>query len=384
MVKDFLLLSELQKNTPLLNTSLLSTWSPEAYRYFVHGRSEFHKMNFFSAINWFSKAIDIDSNFYLPVIMTSLAYSNQYELESWFSTIYDRLHLLEQAKQWCLRACEKTDRMSVQQKIHANWVYACRFETPNDQIKYLKQLIQLDDQMVGTYFNLGSCYLVLQQYEKAIPEYEKALEIYNKWNIIPDWVLNYNYLGKAYQKNGQYRKAEKVYKKAEQYFPDDIELAGWHGILHGLMGDTATGHRYWDKLVTLSRNIPLSEATIATLLAFGCNETGMPDRAEKYYRQALSLEPGNPDRINNLAYFLIDKERNTDEGMQLVNEALEASPGHFNFLHTKGWGLYKMGKYDQALELLQESWDLRREKAVYEHVPFLHLEAAKKAVAEQR
>ncbi len=384
MVKDFLILSELQKNTPLLNTSLLSTWSPEAYRYFVHGRSEFHKMNFFSAINWFSKAIDIDSNFYLPVIMTSLAYSNQFELEFWLSTTYDRLHLLEQAKEWCLRACDKTDRMSVQQKIHANWVYACRFETPNDQIKYLKQLIQLDDQMVGTYFNLGSCYLVLQQYEKAIPEYEKALEIYDNWDIPPSWALNYNYLGKAYQKNGQYKKAEKVYKKAEQYFPDDIELAGWQGILYGLMGDTIKALRYWDKLVTLSRNIPLSEATIATLQAFGFNEADMPDRAEEYYRQALSLEPGNPERINNLAYFLIDKERNTDEGMKLVNEALEASPGHFNFLHTKGWGLYKMGKYDQALELLQESWDLRREKAVYEHVPFLHLEAAKKAVAEQR
>ncbi len=250
-VKDFLILSELQMNTPLLNTSLLSTWSPEAYRYFVHGRNEFYKSDFLSAINWFSKAIDIDSNFYLPIIMTSLAYSNQYELEFWFSTIYDKLYLLEQAKKWCLRACEKTDRMSVQQKIHANWVYACRFETPHDQIKYLKQLIQLDDQMTGTYFNLGNCYLLLQQYEKAIIEYEKALQIYDKWNIIPDWALNYIYLGKAYQKNGQYKKAEKVYKKAEQYFPDDIELAGWQGILYGLMGDTIKALRYWDKLASL-------------------------------------------------------------------------------------------------------------------------------------
>ncbi len=107
----------------------------------------------------------------------------------------------------------------------------------------------------------------------------------------------------------------------------------------------------------------------------------MPDRAEEYYREALSLEPGNPERIDNLAYFLLDNERNTDEGMKLVTEALKASPGHFSFLHTKGWGLYKMGKYDEALQVLQESWDLRREKAFYEHVPFLHLEAAKKAVA---
>jgi hypothetical protein len=31
--------------------------------------------------------------------------------------------------------------------------------------------------------------------------------------------------------------------------------------------------------------------------------------------------------------------------------------------------------------MLQKSWDLRREKAVYDHQAYLHLEAAKKAVA---
>jgi len=41
------------------------------------------------------------------------------------------------------------------------------------------------------------------------------------------------------------------------------------------------------------------------------------------------------------------------------------------------------GKYLEALELLQKSWDLRLERAVYDHQAFLHLEAAKKAVAEQ-
>jgi hypothetical protein len=34
--------------------------------------------------------------------------------------------------------------------------------------------------------------------------------------------------------------------------------------------------------------------------------------------------------------------------------------------------------------MLQKSWDLRREKAVYDHQAYLHLEAAKKAVANQK
>ena len=47
------------------------------------------------------------------------------------------------------------------------------------------------------------------------------------------------------------------------------------------------------------------------------------DKADKYYRKALSLEPENPVRLNDLAYFLIDKDRNVNEGMELVEKALE-------------------------------------------------------------
>jgi len=46
--------------------------------------------------------------------------------------------------------------------------------------------------------------------------------------------------------------------------------------------------------------------------------------------------------------------------------------------------LFKQGNYQEALEILQKSWDIRREKAVYNHTAFLHLEAAKKAIAYQK
>ena len=29
------------------------------------------------------------------------------------------------------------------------------------------------------------------------------------------------------------------------------------------------------------------------------------------------------------------------------------------YLDTKGWGLFKQGKYQEALGVLQKSWDLR-------------------------
>ena len=107
----------------------------------------------------------------------------------------------------------------------------------------------------------------------------------------------------------------------------------------------------------------------------------MLDKAEEYFRKALSLEPESLARMNNLGWFLIDTDRNIKEGLEINNKALESSPDNYFYLDCKGWGLFKMGKFQEALVILQKSWDLRMKNAVYSHTPFLHLEAAKKAVA---
>ena len=107
-----------------------------------------------------------------------------------------------------------------------------------------------------------------------------------------------------------------------------------------------------------------SEAVITSRMASTYSEAGILDSAENYYRKALSLEPEIPNRMHNLAYFLIDKDRNINQGLELVDTALIKSPDNYNYLHTKGWGFYKQGKYNEALEILQKSWDLRREKAI--------------------
>jgi Tfp pilus assembly protein PilF len=125
-----------------------------------------------------------------------------------------------------------------------------------------------------------------------------------------------------------------------------------------------------------------SEADIATYLAqYIYSNADFPDKAEEYYRNALSLEPEAPVRMNDLGYFLIDKDRDINRGLELVDKALELNPDDYSSLHSKGWGLYKQGKYQEAKDILQKSWDLRMENAVYDHTAFLHLEEAKKAAA---
>jgi Tfp pilus assembly protein PilF len=224
----------------------------------------------------------------------------------------------------------------------------------------------------------------LHQYDKAIPEFEKALEIYNKWGSKPDWILNYTLLGHAYHETGQFKKEKQLYKKAEQDFPDVMLLSYRQAILSLTEGDTVAAKRYNEIGISYMKSMSLSDAIIASVFASLYAEAGLMDNAEDYFRQAISLEPENPELLNAFAYFLIDKDRNVNEGMGLVDKALKLSTDIYYMLHTKGWGLYKQGKYQEAFEILQKSWDLRRQYAIYNHDAWLHLEEAQKAVASQK
>jgi tetratricopeptide (TPR) repeat protein len=224
----------------------------------------------------------------------------------------------------------------------------------------------------------------LHQYDKAIPEFEKALEIYNKWGSKPDWILNYTLLGHAYHETGQFKKEKQLYKKAEQDFPDVMLLSYRQAILSLTEGDTVAAKRYKEIGISYMKSMSSSDAIIASVFATLYSEAGLMDNAEDYFRQANSLEPENPELLNALSYFLIDKDRNINEGLELTDKALVLNPENYNYMHTKGWGLFKQGKYQEALDILQKSWDLRRQYAIYNHDAWLHLEEAQKAVASQK
>ena len=179
-------------------------------------------------------------------------------------------------------------------------------------------------------------------------------------------------------------KEKKLYKKAEQDFPDDPDLLYRQAVLSFTEGDTAGALRYIEKLRSVLKENSVSEAGIITYIAMIYSEAKFPVKAEDYYRQALVVDPENPVRINSLAYFLIDQDRNILEGLELTGKALKLMPDNHIFLHTRGWGLYKLGRFGEANDILQQSWDIRRIKEGYDHSAYLHLEAAKKAVADMK
>jgi AraC-like DNA-binding protein/tetratricopeptide (TPR) repeat protein/TolB-like protein len=370
MIRDFLIISKLEKeiSPEFGHYASSTTTSPEAFRNFILGNNAFSELDFQNAAKYLLEAVKIDSNFSFAMLRLIPTYGN--------------LGLFEEAKKWCLRAYNKKDQMPLLSKLWAIKYYSALFETPYEDIKCLKQILKFDDQSPRTYYELGRVYSQgLYQYDKAIPEFEKALEIYEKWDSKPFLVSNYTFLGESYHKTGHYKKERKLYRKAEKDFPDNSSLISRETILALSEGRTKDANDYIEKYISIRKENSVSPATIAASLAFIYREANILEKAEEYYRQAYSFDSINPLRLNSLAYFLIDKDRNINEGMELIEKALVLKPDDYQLLKTKGWGLYKQGKYKEALEILQKSWDLLLEKANYNPEAFLQLEAAKKAVA---
>jgi tetratricopeptide (TPR) repeat protein/AraC-like DNA-binding protein len=362
-IKDFLIVSVLGKEAPRDFRQLASTYSPEAYRYYVYADKLFRKWDLASAERLLLQAIAADSNFVLAAVQLAV--------------VNGHLGRIDQANKWCLYAYNQRDKMPLQQSIYTNYVHAVMLEARPGSIKYLKQLIEMDDQTAFAHCQLGIEYHLLHLYEEAIPEFKKAIELYHKWGSEPRWIGNYTLLGDSYHKTGQYKKEKKLYKNAEKDFPGVPPIVYRQAVLALSEGKIKDANNYIEKFKSVSKENSASETDILTSLAGIYSESGVLDKAEEYYRQAFSSETENLIRISNLAYFLIDKDRNIKEGMELIDKALELNSDNYSYLHIKGWGFYKQGNYEEALELLNKSWE---QKPVYDHEIYLHLDEVKKAV----
>ncbi len=79
------------------------------------------------------------------------------------------------------------------------------------------------------------------------------------------------------------------------------------------------------------------------------------DRAERDFRKALELNPGDPNVLNYLGYSYLDRGENLEEARRLIEMAYEKSPQDGYIIDSLGWVLYFMGEYDEAVTHLEKA-----------------------------
>jgi tetratricopeptide (TPR) repeat protein len=283
-----------------------------------------------------------------------------------------------QAKYWCKIAYEMRADLSTEETLMLDQINAYFFETPHDEIKYIKQLIEIDELNPLYWHELGFAYYKLFEYEDAVSSWEQVFRIHEKWGTDYQNPYAYFLMGDAYHKINEHEKEEEILALGLRVFPTAIMIMQYQAICAFSKGDTQAAENILIEYKSIRQNIlHCTEAMISSGVGVIYSSSGLFDEAESYYRDAIQKDPENLNWVHDFAWFLIDNDINVAEGIDLLDGILASYPEYWPSLDAKGWGLYKQGKHEEALALLKDSWDL---KPAYSHTGYMHIQEVEKAM----
>jgi tetratricopeptide (TPR) repeat protein len=79
------------------------------------------------------------------------------------------------------------------------------------------------------------------------------------------------------------------------------------------------------------------------------------DASEADFRQALVLNPEQPQVLNNLGYSLVEQRRNLDEALAMIERAVEGDPDSGYIVDSLGWVLYRLGRFEEAVAPMERA-----------------------------
>jgi tetratricopeptide (TPR) repeat protein len=128
----------------------------------------------------------------------------------------------------------------------------------------------------------------------------------------------------------QWSEAEKVLAQANKAFPDDTDLLYEQAMID-------------EKLNRL-------------------------DDMERLLRRVIELKPNHQHAYNALGYSLADRKIRLPEARQLIQKALELSPGEPFITDSMGWVEYRLGNRDEAIRLLRVAYQSRPDPEIAAHL----------------
>jgi len=102
------------------------------------------------------------------------------------------------------------------------------------------------------------------------------------------------------------------------------------------------------------------------------------------YEEVLEIQPSDAGALNNYAYYLSEQDTALDRALEMINKALEEESNIPTYLDTKGWVLYKLKRYEDALVYLKKAYTaLPKDKEVASHYRDCLLKLGKTEEAKQ-
>lgn len=77
--------------------------------------------------------------------------------------------------------------------------------------------------------------------------------------------------------------------------------------------------------------------------------------AESSLQRILDKDPSNPTALNNLGYFLVERNERLPEALAMIERAVRSEPDNASFLDSLGWAHFKIGNLEEAERYMTEA-----------------------------
>jgi len=167
--------------------------------------------------------------------------------------------------------------------------------------------------------NLGIAYRRQSKFQDAQEAFQRAIQL----DPASSYLLN---LGAVLEQVGKYPEAVSLYLQASQMDPSDyLTLGNLASAYDRIPGDRDKAHENYLKAIALAeeeRKKQPNDATLLSALGSYYATIGVADKGLPLLRQAVALEPDNPQVLYRAAEgheLLHDR----DEALRLIGKALE-------------------------------------------------------------
>jgi len=141
--------------------------------------------------------------------------------------------------------------------------------------------------------------------------------------------------------------------------PDDMRAYLALGGVHAGVDDFKSAAAVYDRAVERLKNPTRADWSIFYQRGISYERLKQWPKAEPNFKKALELFPNQPQVLNYLGYSWIDMNMNLEEGLEMIQKAVELRPSDGFIIDSLGWGYYRLGRYEEAVTELERAVTLQ-------------------------
>ncbi|MBO4294826.1 MAG: tetratricopeptide repeat protein [Alphaproteobacteria bacterium] len=216
-------------------------------------------------------------------------------------------------------------------------------------------------------------------YERA-GRYDQAIEEYlSIGDSSPAYFVAQLKAAENYETKKDNEKAYDLLVRMLEKYPNNVQVTFHLGEVSRALKKYDKAVLYYQKTLDALSKADKDRWTVYYALGMSYERQNKWNDAEQAFKKALITSRRHPYVLNYLGYSWIERGMNYNEALYMIFEAHRKDPTDGHIMDSVGWALYKMGKYADAVKVLERASEyLPSNAVVFEHLGDAYWQAGRK------